>query len=218
MKRINLILIALLAVMLLVTAVGMPHAQANSYRASSIQKVDQVKVNYKDYLDSSVMYQLPESVSSKQEISVIISLDEADLMDAYEQTNQTMAFSEFVLQSQQAEAVRQQILSRKAEVLARLDEAQISYTTGEDYDTLLAGFEIRIQAGDFAATCKSLNKGEQAIIGEEYQVAETKLVENTVNVYDTGIFKTVVVRGWMSEIGGIKRHYLMQEGDHVIEL
>ena len=36
--------------------------------------------------------------------------------------------------------------------------------------------------------------------------------------YDTGIFKTVIVRGWMSEIGGIKRHYKMQEGDHIIEL
>lgn len=36
--------------------------------------------------------------------------------------------------------------------------------------------------------------------------------------YDTGPYKTVIVRGWMSEIGGIKRHYLMQEGDHIIEL
>ena len=36
--------------------------------------------------------------------------------------------------------------------------------------------------------------------------------------YDTNQFKTVVVRGWMSEIGGIKRHYKMQEGDHIIEL
>jgi len=189
-KRFYLILIALLAVTVLFTAVGLPHAQANSYQASSINKLDQVKVNYKDYLDSSVMYRLPESVSAKQEISVIISLDVADLMDAYEQTDKAMAFSEFVLQSQEAGDVRQQILSRKAEVLARLDEAQIAYTTGEDYDILLAGFEIRIQAGDFAAACKSLGKGEKAFIGEEYQVAETKLVENTVNVYDTGIFNS----------------------------
>ena len=36
--------------------------------------------------------------------------------------------------------------------------------------------------------------------------------------YDTGPFRTVVVRGWMSEIGGIKRHYVMTEGDHIIEL
>ncbi len=36
--------------------------------------------------------------------------------------------------------------------------------------------------------------------------------------YDTNQFKTVIVRGWMSEIGGIKRHYKMQEGDHIIEL
>ncbi|MBQ8577705.1 MAG: MBL fold metallo-hydrolase [Clostridia bacterium] len=36
--------------------------------------------------------------------------------------------------------------------------------------------------------------------------------------YDTGPFRTVIVRGWMSDIGGIKKHYLMQEGDHVIAM
>lgn len=36
--------------------------------------------------------------------------------------------------------------------------------------------------------------------------------------YDTGMFQTVIVRGWLSEIGGIKRHYRMTEGTHVIEL
>lgn len=35
--------------------------------------------------------------------------------------------------------------------------------------------------------------------------------------YDTGVYKTVIVRGWMSEIG-IKKHYIMQEGPHTIEL
>ena len=36
--------------------------------------------------------------------------------------------------------------------------------------------------------------------------------------YDTGKYKTVIVRGWMSEIGGMKKHYIMQEGPFEIEL
>ena len=36
--------------------------------------------------------------------------------------------------------------------------------------------------------------------------------------YDTGHFNTVVTRGWISAMHCVKRHYLMQEGPHVIEL
>ena len=34
--------------------------------------------------------------------------------------------------------------------------------------------------------------------------------------YDTGIYKTVIVRGWMSEIG-IKKHYVNMNGPYVID-
>ena len=36
--------------------------------------------------------------------------------------------------------------------------------------------------------------------------------------YDTGPFNTVVTRGWISEMHCVKRHYLMTEGTHVIDL
>lgn len=36
--------------------------------------------------------------------------------------------------------------------------------------------------------------------------------------YDTGIFGTVVTRGWMSALGCVKRHYLMIHGTQVIDL
>ena len=36
--------------------------------------------------------------------------------------------------------------------------------------------------------------------------------------YDTGCYNTVVTRGWISAMHCVKRHYLMQEGSHVIEL
>ena len=35
--------------------------------------------------------------------------------------------------------------------------------------------------------------------------------------YDTHVFKTVVTRGWMSEIG-VKRHFVIKDGDHTIPL
>lgn len=38
------------------------------------------------------------------------------------------------------------------------------------------------------------------------------------NGYDTGAFQTVIVRGWISGLRSVKRHYRMTEGDHVIRL
>lgn len=36
--------------------------------------------------------------------------------------------------------------------------------------------------------------------------------------YDTGKMKTVIVRGWMSEIGTVKRHYLAHDRTQIIDL
>ena len=36
--------------------------------------------------------------------------------------------------------------------------------------------------------------------------------------YDTGIFGTVVTRGWISSLRCVKRHYLMTKGTQVIDL
>ena len=36
--------------------------------------------------------------------------------------------------------------------------------------------------------------------------------------YDTGIFNTVVTRGWISALKCVKRHYLMIHGTQVMDL
>ncbi len=36
--------------------------------------------------------------------------------------------------------------------------------------------------------------------------------------YDTGNFKTIIVRGWISSLRCVEKHYLMTEGTHTIEL
>ena len=183
-------IVLLLVAALLVGIIVMPFAQAAEYEAAYIERLDGVKVDYSDYLDSSVMQPLPESIKDDEEISVIITLDQINLMDAYEQTAKTMSFRDFALTSSAADAIRGNIAREKAQILQTLDGQGIAYTTGEDYDTLLSGFELLIKAGDFDATCKGVGEGNGIIVGEVYEVAQTQLVENTVNVYETGIFKS----------------------------
>lgn len=160
----------------------------SKYNASFIEQLSNLNINYKDYLDSSAMFQLPEGVGDDEEISVIITLDVINLMDAYEGSDKTMSFSEYALSSKDAKNIKAEIQQEKEKILGELDEKGISYTVGEEYSTVLAGFELLIKAGDFKTTCQSLGEGNGVIVGEEYKVAETELVENTVNVYDTGIF------------------------------
>ena len=111
-------------------------------------------------------------------------------MDAYNGTDKAMSFADYALHSNEAAELEAQMQAEKERILSQLDEMGICYTAGEDYTRLLSGFEIRIQASDFTAVTQSLGEGEGTVIGEEYAVAETQLVENTVNIYETGIFKS----------------------------
>ncbi len=183
-------IILLLVTALLVGIVVLPYVQAADYHASYIEKLDNVRVDYSKYLDNSVMQKLPEKIKDDQQISVIVLLDQATVLDAYDATDKAMSLTEFALNSNEAEAVRADIAAQKTQILSRLDEKGVSYAQGKDYDTLLSGFELEITAKDFAITCQCLGEGSGIYVSEEYQVAETKLVENTVNVYETGIFKS----------------------------
>ena len=183
------VIAVLAAVVILLSAIAVPHAQASGYEASYIRRLDDLAVDYTDHLDGNVVHSLSESIRDDQQISVIISLDMANLMDAYEASDKTVSFAEFVNSGTEATRITQRIGERKAQILKALDEFSIEYATGEEYSTILSGFEIIIKAGDFEAACQALGEDAHAIVGEEYKVAETELVENTVNVYTgTGIF------------------------------
>ncbi len=188
-KPFHSVLAALAAAALTLGAVA-PQAQAAQYQASYVKQLDGVKADYSDFIDSSVMYQLPQGMSGDQQISVIVTVDVPDLMDAYEESGKSVSFRDYALFSEDAAKITADIAQEKAALLASLDQQGIAYTTGKDYNTVLSGFELVIRAGDYEATCKSLGSGSRAIIGEEYRAAETKLVENKVNVYDTGIFNS----------------------------
>ena len=169
----------------------LPHGQVSGYQASHVQLLENApKLDLQDYLDQSVMFQLPSAIKDHENISVIITVGEDTLMDSYEATDKTMSFTDYALNSAEAAHLREAISTQKAEVLSKLDDQGIAYRTGRDYDTLLSGFEIEILAKDFDATCKSLKKGQGIVVSEVYKKTDTQLVENKVTVYDTGIFDT----------------------------
>ena len=189
-KRMRVVFASLLIAVVLLGIVAAPQSQVSGYQASYIQQLNNIALNYQDQLDSSVMFALPESVKDDDEISVIVTVDVINLMDAYEATDKTMSFMEFAVSSDEAAQIEQQVAAEKKRVLSALDDLNIAYKTGEDYSTLLSGFEILIKAADFEATCKSLEEGDDVIVGEVYEKCETMLVENKVNVYGTGIFNS----------------------------
>ncbi len=189
-KSIKGVLAYLMVLSFLMGSLTVPVTFASSadYTAAYVNQLDNVKVDYTDYLNSSVMFELPEGVGDDEEISVIVTLDGVDIMEAYDNSNKTMSFTDYATVSDDAADIRADIAEAKAAFLAKLDKNGIAYTTGEDYDTVLSGFELLIKAGDFKKTAKTLSEGMDIIVGEVYEAEKTELVENEVNVYETGIF------------------------------
>ena len=184
--------IAAIALALIITLGALPVTQvsAASIGASNpdIKKIDNIPLDYSKYFNSSVVFELPDTINDNDEISVIVTTDDIAVMDAYEGSDKTMSLAQYASSSDYAKEAKQNLAKDKAQVLAALDKQNISYKTGEEYSTILSGFELVIKAGDFENTCKSLGKGMSIIVGEEYNTCETQLVENAVDVFDTGIF------------------------------
>ncbi len=186
----------LLAVALVLGAAPISFARGQETPAASpkgeIRRLEDVKVDYTAALDESKVFHLSQAIQPDQEISVIITVDSDTLLDAYERTDKTMSFSDFARLEENA-GIRGEILSRKAEILSRIEEAGVSCTAGEDFYALVSGFEVLLTARDYDRVCALLQAGEKALVGEEYHRMETELVENTVNVYETGIFNSADV-------------------------
>ena len=80
--------------------------------------------NRDDYLDSSVMYKLPETIKETDEISVIVEVKELPLLEQYPGASSGMTFAEYAL-SDEAAAVRARIAAEKQALLADLDDAKL---------------------------------------------------------------------------------------------
>ena len=154
-----------------------------------ITKIDnpKIKTNQENYYDDSVIYQLPDSVSDDEEISVIISMSTNSVMETYMEKDTTATVSEFALTKEAKKAVSAVEKERKA-LLNKLKKSKLEYSLGETYDTLLSGFEITIKAKDFEAVGDLLGSEATLIVGETYEPAVTEVITNDVDVYETGIF------------------------------
>ena len=182
------ILIALISVAMIFSFTASTLGTTVAAETSPFKKNDSIYTDYKSYLDGSVVQKLPNTVGENETISVIVKLDTPTLLETYNETDKTMSFAEYV-NTEEAEKVKAEIKAEKERYLKELTKNGISYTTGLDYSNVLAGFEVLYQAKNFENACSHLTKGATAIVGEVYNVSETQLVENKIDVIEeTGIF------------------------------
>lgn len=149
----------------------------------------EIKVNLENYFNPKVVQQLPSTVKDSDVISVILSTEDRNLIDAYDKSGTSLTLQEFYL-SEDASAIRRNIDATNASILADLTKNGLNFNLGVDYYTLLSGKEITIKAKDFNKVCKIVGDRAQIIVSEVYETEAVKnvLVDNKVNVYDTGIF------------------------------
>ena len=62
------------------------------------------------------------STAAKYEISVIVTVDSANVMDAYNGSDKTMSLSEFAAKGEGFEELKNDILNEKSEVLKNLNK------------------------------------------------------------------------------------------------
>ena len=201
MKRKNLARIAVLVVsviLLLSTALSLTSCTiANAQDVVGdgaiegfFRELSDLKIDKTQYYAGTAIQKLPSTVKDNDEISVIVQLNVKSLLDAYNEEERDVSFADFIL-TDEASDITAGIEYAKREITSKLDKKGISYELGADYTVLLAGFEVVINARDFESTAKSFPSYATAVVSEVYNVSETKLVENKVNVDETtGIFNS----------------------------
>ncbi len=148
---------------------------------------DSIQSNIEQYFDSQQVYQLPAGISDEEEISVLVMVDSKTLLEVYTEKNTTASFGEFSVTEDAKEAIAA-IADKNQALIDMLNQNKVAYSIGERYDTLVSGFEINIKAGDFKTVGTLLSDYATLIVGDVYLPAATEIVENEVDVYETGIF------------------------------
>lgn len=169
-------------------------AYANGYKADGDLSVENVKklhtpldTGRENFFDPNVVYKVPQTVASEEVISVIVTMSTETVMDAYQKSATEKTLSEYAV-TKEAEKVADKIVRESDSLMSLLRAAGVDFTVGERYDTILSGFEINIKAKDFSSVGKVLGEKANLILGDVYEPAETQIVTNEVDVYETGIF------------------------------
>ena len=173
---------------------GEPTLAASASKGETITDVtDKVASNLADSFNSDVVRKLPSGIDADREISVIVRTTDTTLITAYEAQNALSRYGSIsaFADSEAGGKVVAKISRANAKALSRIQNAGVKYELGASYDTVLGGFELVVKAQEYEKIVSALD-GTDAIpsISEEYAPAEATLVENKVNVYDTGIFNS----------------------------
>ena len=172
---------------------GGKSASADNGILAAITKITTpIESNIANYFDENVVTTLPSSIKDEQDISVIVAMKTNNVVEAYNDSDKTLEIEDFV-SSKQAEKIVDAAAAERARLIAKLNGSGVSYTLGETYNNVVSGFEVVIKAKDFYTVEDLLNANQAtAIVGEVYEPAEYKVVENKVEVEDTGIFTNTV--------------------------
>ncbi|MBQ1942837.1 MAG: leucine-rich repeat protein [Clostridia bacterium] len=130
---------------------------------------------------------LPEGVDSDTEISVIVKHEGLSVLSAHQAANTGLSLGDYSI-SAEGLAVKSAVDATNRSLLKKIKRAGVSFTEGATYNTVLTGVEVVIKAGDLYKLEKAIGKSAIAIVSEEYEVSDAKVVENDVTVYETGIF------------------------------
>ncbi len=162
-------------------------ANGGSEKGEVTDVTGSVSADLTQYFDSSVVEKLPEAVTGDQEISVILSLDTDTVLDQYHAADTDLSMGEYAA-SRAGKAVSASIEKQCNALLTKLSNAGVKYEVGNRFDTLLGGVEVTVKASAFDQLCNAVKGKAGVMVGEVYAPCETQVVENDVNVYDTGIF------------------------------
>ena len=114
-----------MALVMVLSVVSLLSEESTDPIASSIKKLEgNIDTNMKDYLDSSVVYKLPDTVKDTDVLSVIVRLEDEPLLDLYAKSDKKVSFTEYAL-SDEADALRDKIAEKKSDILTRLDREEL---------------------------------------------------------------------------------------------
>ena len=192
-KRIKIVamLLALVSVFGVVFSLTLSAWHASDVEeAPFIRLMDKViDTNREQFYNPDVVYQLPEGVADSEEISIMVVMEGEALLDAYEKQSTYTTMLSFSA-SAEGQAVLSSVKAESDKLISVLEASDIEYEIGYSYDTVFCGFEVIVKAGDFEKLGNVIGDKASLVISEVYEPAETVLVENTVNVYETGIFNS----------------------------
>ena len=148
-----------------------------------------IDTNREEFFDPNVVYQLPDGIDGSEEISIMVIMEGEALLDAYEKQSTYTTMLSFSA-SAEGQAVLSSVKAETDKLISVLEASDIEYEIGYSYDTVFCGFEVIVQASEFEKLSDVIGDKASLVVSEVYEPSETVLVENTVNVYETGIFNS----------------------------